>query len=88
MPPASYNFISDAVASLVQPDLNCSCAWFKCWLYYGDTIKSLKKIIDWSENDFFFWQNKLVVKQTKKSLAIKNQFISAFGGIYLTPCIG
>lgn len=41
MPPANFNFISDAVASLVQPDLNSSCAWYKCWLYYGDKINSL-----------------------------------------------
>lgn len=39
---SKFNFISDAVASLVQPDFNCSCAWSKCWLHGGDRTVSLE----------------------------------------------
>lgn len=51
---SKFNFISDVVASLVQPDFSCSCAWSHvgCVVVVKESL--WKKITDWSGKKRFF----------------------------------
>lgn len=88
MPPASFNFISDAVASSVQPDLNCSCAWCKFWAYYSDKINSLlgRKLLMEVKLSFSF-EKQAGCEINQEITGNKKSLNQLFGGIYLAPLI-